>query len=273
MLKIYRIELLFVWSAVANNDNCWRIAPRLAVHRILLLKNLRHLSLILIALGFVVTGVVFGIYPDLDLHIAAYFFDPGKTTFTHAADPVIVSLRNLNSAIDIMIGVVLAVAVIQAYFVPAKPPIVSRRIVVFLVVTFLLAPVFFANVVFKENWGRPRPYHVTQHGGQSQFMAWWDPRGTCTRSCSFFSGEVAAAAWTMGPAVLVTGPAGAVAIGASLLFTASIAVVRMAQGGHFFSDAAFAALFTWLIVWIAYGFFFLRPSSVITRETGGRRPA
>jgi lipid A 4'-phosphatase len=224
----------------------------------IILRNLRRLSLVLIILGGIAVGALLGFYPDLDLRLAAYFFDPNTTTFIYAANPVIVSLRNLNSAIDIAIGVILALAMIQAYLVPAKQPIVSRRTVVFLVTTFLLAPVFFANVVFKENWGRPRPYHVSQHGGASQFVAWWDPRGTCKRSCSFFSGEVSAAAWTMGPAVLLSGPPGVIAVAASILFTISIAVVRMAQGGHFFSDAAIAALFTWLIVWIAYGFFFLR---------------
>ncbi len=122
---------------------------------------------------------------------------------------MIVSLRNLNSAIDIMIGVALAFGVIYAWLVPTKPPPIARRTMVFLVATFLVAPVLVANGVFKEHWSRPRPYHVAEFGGAAPFVQWWDPRGTCKRSCSFFSGEVSAAAWTMAPAVLVPGIMGA----------------------------------------------------------------
>jgi lipid A 4'-phosphatase len=222
-------------------------------------EKLRAICLWLIVAGLAIVGAVFGLKPDLDLRIAAYFFDPATHSFSWAEHPVILSLRNLNSAIDIIFGVVLAMAVLLAYLVPSRPPIMSRRTVIFLAVTFALAPGLFANAIFKEHWSRPRPYSVTEFGATAPFVPWWDPRGTCKRNCSFFSGEVSAAAWTIAPAVLVPGAAGVVAIVAAFAFTAAIAVVRMAQGGHFFSDVAFAALITWLIVWIAYGFYDARP--------------
>lgn len=222
---------------------------------------MRALSLLLIVVGFAIVVAVYAFDPGLDLRITSrLFFDEAAKKFWLADHPAIVSLRNLNSAIDIMIGVALAFGVIYAWLVPTKPPPIARRTIVFLVATFLLAPVLVANGVFKENWARPRPYHVTEYGGASPFVQWWDPSGTCKRSCSFFSGEVSAAAWTMAPAVLVPGIMGAVAIAASLAFTAMIAIVRMAQGGHFFSDAAFGALITWLIIWLAYGVFYRRHS-------------
>jgi lipid A 4'-phosphatase len=83
------------------------------------------------------------------------------------------------------------------------------------------------------------------------------PRGTCNRNCSFVSGEVSSAAWTIAPAILVPGPLRYVAIGGAFVFTIVIAVVRMAAGGHFFSDAVFAALFTALIVWLTYRLIYL----------------
>jgi lipid A 4'-phosphatase len=159
--------------------------------------------------------------------------------------------------------VVVAAAVLLAYLLPSRPPRISRRTVIFLAVTFALAPGLVANAVFKENWSRPRPVHVVEYGGPAQFVAWWDPRGTCKRNCSFFSGEVSAAAWTIGPAVLVPGAMGVIAVVAAVAFTIVIAVVRMAQGAHFFTDAAFAALSTWLIVWIAYGMCYLRKQNYV----------
>ena len=217
-------------------------------------NKLRTFSLWLILAGLVVVGTVFALYPALDVGMSSYFFDNVYNPFPLGDTPVAVSLRNLNSAVDIAFGIGLAAAVLLTYLRPSRPPLMSRRTVIFLLVTFVVAPVLIANGVFKENWSRPRPSHLTQYGGAATFVPWWDPRGTCQKSCSFFSGEVSAAAWTMAPAVLVPGALGVVAIVASVAFTAVIAFVRMAQGAHFFSDAAFAALFTWLIVWIVYGF-------------------
>ena len=221
---------------------------------------MRALSLLLIVAGFAIVVAVYAFDPGLDLRITSHYFFDETRRFWLADNPVIVSLRNLNSAIDIFIGIVLAFGVIYAWRVPTKPPPIARQTIIFLVVTFLLAPVLVANGVFKEHWSRPRPYHVAEFGGSAPFVQWWDPRGTCKRSCSFFSGEVSAAAWTMAPAALVPGIMGALAIAASLVFTALIAVVRMGQGGHFFSDAIFAALITWLIVWLAYGVCYWRRS-------------
>ncbi|MGZ5897250.1 MAG: phosphatase PAP2 family protein [Xanthobacteraceae bacterium] len=219
---------------------------------------MRALSLGLILAGLAIVAVVFTLYPELDLRIAVLFYDPAKLTWPLADNPVIVSLRNLNSAIDIVIGIVLAFALIVAWRYPTQPHLVSRRAVIFLVVTFVLVPGLIANGIFKEHWSRPRPSHVTQFGGPAQFVAWWDPRGTCQRNCSFFSGEVSSAAWTIAPALLVPGVAGVVAIVAAFAFTIAIAVVRMAQGGHFVSDAAFGALLTWLTIWIAVNLRYFR---------------
>jgi membrane-associated PAP2 superfamily phosphatase len=221
-------------------------------------ESWRRLCLWLILAGAALVGLVFGLYPELDLRIASLFFDAAKGAWPLSDNPWIVSLRNLNAAVDIMFGVVLAGATLLAYLVPSRPPLVSRRTVIFLVVTFAVASGLVANVIFKEHWSRPRPSHVTEFGGPAKFVAWWDPRGTCQRSCSFYSGEVSAAAWTIAPAILIPGPMGVVAVTGALAFTVVIAFVRMAQGQHFFSDAAMAALFTWFVVWLAYGLGYLR---------------
>jgi lipid A 4'-phosphatase len=215
-------------------------------------KNLRALSLTLILVGLAVAAAVFALYPEFDLQIASLFYDTSTHAFTLARNPIIVGLRNLNTAIDIVIGIVLAASILLARIYPKRPALVSPRATIFVVATFIFVPLLIANGVFKEHWSRPRPSHVTQFGGPAQFRAWWDPRGTCQRNCSFFSGEVSTAAWTVAPALLVPGVGGPIAIAAAIIFTGAIAVVRIAQGAHFFSDTAFAAFLTWLSVWVAY---------------------
>ncbi|MEI9804295.1 MAG: hypothetical protein WDN48_07260 [Pseudolabrys sp.] len=64
-----------------------------------------------------------------------------------------------------------------------------------------LGPGLAVNVLLKDHWGRPRPIDVTQFGGMDKFVPWWDPRGACPNNCSFVSGDVAGAFWTIAPGV------------------------------------------------------------------------
>jgi membrane-associated phospholipid phosphatase len=94
---------------------------------------------------------------------------------------------------------------------------------------------------------------VTQFNGPEQFVPWWDPRGSCDRNCSFFSGEGATAFWTYAPAALTPPAWRPLAYVAATLFGVMTSVLRMAFGGHFFTDVAAAGLVTFLVVWLAHG--------------------
>jgi len=120
---------------------------------------------------------------------------------------------------------------------------------------FLSAGVF-TNLTFKSYWGRPRPVVVTQFNGAQDFVPWWDPRGACGRNCSFFSGEGATAFWTYAPAALTPPPWRPLAYTAATLFGVVTSVLRMAFGGHFFTDVAAAGLVTFLVVWLVHGYIY-----------------
>jgi len=216
-------------------------------------KNPFKLCLSLILAGLLVVGAVFAFFPGLDLHISEHFYDAATRSFPLAIDPTVVRLRNLNRAVDMLFGVGLLLAVVVKFMRPELPLMFSGRAMLFLSLTYALGPGLLANVVFKEHWSRPRPVQVTQFNGPSPFVPWSDPTGACRRNCSFFSGEVSAAAWTMAPALLAPSPYRAAAFAAALVFTAVNAFVRISAGGHFFSDAAFAVLATSLVVWFMYG--------------------
>ena len=216
-------------------------------------EQLFRLSLWLILADAVIVGLIFAVWPDLDLRISGIFYDAATRKFPLAEDSWIVLLRNLNRAVDILFGVGLALAVIVKIARPSRPLMFSGRAMLFLSLTFALAPGVFANVIFKEHWGRPRPVHVSEFSGPAQFVRWSDPTGGCQNNCSFFSGEVSAAAWTIAPALLVPAPYKPIAFAGALVFSAVNAFVRISAGGHFFSDAAFALIATALIIWFMYG--------------------
>ena len=88
-------------------------------------------------------------------------------------------------------------ALIIKLILPRRKLLISGRAILFLMATLALGPGLLVNVLLKDHWGRPRPVDVTQFGGDQHFVAWWDPRGECPNNCSFVSGDVAAAFWTL----------------------------------------------------------------------------
>jgi len=122
-------------------------------------------------------------------------------------------------------------------------------------------------LTFKSYWGRPRPVVVTQFNGPEPFVPWWDPRGSCGRNCSFFSGEGATAFWTYAPAALTPPAWRPLAFAAATLFGVITSGLRMAFGGHFFTDVAAAGLVTFLVIWLAYRLIYRWPSTRLSDES------
>jgi membrane-associated phospholipid phosphatase len=135
---------------------------------------------------------------------------------------------------------------------------------VFLVVTILLSAVVLTNLTFKSHWGRPRPVVVTEFNGPWHFVPWWDPRGECGRNCSFFSGEGATAFWTYAPAALTPPTWRPLAYVAATAFGIVTSVLRMAFGGHFFTDVAAAGLVSFFVIWLAYALIYRWPSTRVS---------
>src|ERR1700740_3450515 len=165
-------------------------------------------------------------------------------------------------------GWALALPAIVALFVklarPDKPLLMSGRAIVFLLTTLILSAGVLTNLTFKSYCGRTGPLTVTQFNGAEPFVAWWDPRGSCGRNCSFFSGEGATAFWTYAPAALTPPAWRPLAYAAATLFGIATSALRMAFGGHFFTDVATAGLVSFLVVWLAYAWIYRWPATRMT---------
>jgi len=202
----------------------------------------------------VVVGVVFGVFPQLDLDFSALFFDAkthvwmaeGKTWVAHARD-----------AARLVTGLLVAPAGLAAVWklvLPRARMLVPGRAALFLLLSLALGPGILANSVLKDHWGRYRPVDLTQFGGSDRpFTAWWDPRGACVGNCSFIAGEPSGAFWTLAAAAFAPPQWRALAYGAAIAFGAAVGLIRIAAGGHFFSDVAFAGVFMFLLIYVLHG--------------------
>jgi lipid A 4'-phosphatase len=220
--------------------------------------------LVVLAIG-VTIGVVFALFPNLDLAITRLFFEPrsrwfGLTYYMFVDGHMwVLRLRDATMWIVAAFALVPVAALIVKLLRPTKPMLMSPRSIVFLLGTLALAPGVLANGVLKEHWARPRPIEVREFTGSDSFMPWWDPRGACEQNCSFISGEGAGAFWTLAPAALAPPAVRPIAYAAALAFGAAVGVIRIGMGAHFFTDIAFAGVFTFLIIWLAYALLFRWP--------------
>ncbi|MBI5263924.1 MAG: phosphatase PAP2 family protein [Bradyrhizobium sp.] len=215
---------------------------------------------------FAAIALVFGIYPELDLKLAALFFDPQTKSFPLKLNPVARVARDAAMWIAWAFALPSIGALLIKLTWPDRPLLVSGRAIIFLVATLALSAGVLTNFTFKTYWGRPRPVVVTEFGGELKFMPWWDPRGGCGRNCSFFSGEGATAFWTLAPAALAPPTWRPLAYAAATVFGAATSLLRMAFGGHFFTDVAIAGIVTFLVIWLAHGFIYRWRRTILSDE-------
>jgi membrane-associated phospholipid phosphatase len=210
--------------------------------------------------------VVFGLYPELDLKVAAYFYDGASKSFPVKSSVLASFARDAAMWIAWAFAAPSVVALILKFARPFKPLIVPGRTIVFLLVTVTLSAGVLTNLGFKSHWGRPRPVMVTEFNGPWAFKPWYDPSGECPKNCSFFSGEGATAFWTYAPAALTPPAWRPLAYAGATLFGLATGLLRMAFGGHFLTDVLASGLVTFFVVWLAYAFVYRWPAMRLSDE-------
>ncbi len=197
------------------------------------------------------------LFPALDIELARVFDAGAGQGFALRSQTAFIVLRELGYYLPLVVLALTGVAFLAARQKPRPGAILTGRRFIFLVLSFALGPGLLVNGVLKEISHRPRPSQVVEFGGTSAFRPWYAVDGVCEHNCSFASGEVAGAAWLFAPASLLPPPWRALALSLASVVTVAVAVLRMAFGGHFASDAAAAVLVT-LVSIFAVGWAVLR---------------
>jgi lipid A 4'-phosphatase len=190
----------------------------------------------------VAAAVIFVGWPDLDLAVARLFYiEPRHFLFSQSTLATILrwSFRALTwgTAIAAVIGIVFALV--------KKSHLLGLNLAhwIFLALVLITGPGLIANVALKDHWGRPRPLYVTEFGGPDHFTPALERSGSCARNCSFVSGE-ASATFALGFAVALLARRRRAELMVAAVAAGGIAgLIRMGEGGHFFSDVVFAGVF------------------------------
>jgi membrane-associated PAP2 superfamily phosphatase len=204
----------------------------------------------------VIVGVLFSIHAQFDLDLSGLFFDPDTHRFRIYAQPWEQHARDASRWLIILLVAPGFLALGGKLIWPRRRMLIGGRSALFLVLTLALGPGLLANTLLKDHWGRSRPIDVIEFGGADPFTPWWNPGGPCPNNCSFIAGEPSGAFWTLAPAAMAPPQWRLLAYGGAIAFGIALGVLRIAAGGHFFTDVAFAGIFMYLVVWSIHGFIF-----------------
>lgn len=126
-----------------------------------------------------------------------------------------------------------------------------RKAAAVVAIVFLVGPGLLINGVFKEFWGRSRPRMIEQYGGPNTFTPFYQPNFSADGygNKSFPSGHVSMGFFFFALALAAEREGWKKTFYTSLVVAfvlgSLLALVRISQGGHFFSDCVMAAVIMW----------------------------
>ncbi|MDP1835331.1 MAG: phosphatase PAP2 family protein [Chlamydiales bacterium] len=126
-----------------------------------------------------------------------------------------------------------------------------RKAAAVVAIVFLVGPGLLVNGVFKEFWGRSRPRMVEQFGGANTFSPFYKPNFSADGygNKSFPSGHVSMGFFFFALALAAEREGWMKTFYAAFVFAfvlgSVLTLVRVSQGGHFFSDCVMAAVIMW----------------------------
>ena len=215
-----------------------------------------------------VVGVVFGVYPNLDIDISRLFLEPHVKAFLIGGTPWEQALRQAARWLITLIALPAFIAIIGKLILPNRRMLICGSTALFLMLTLAIGPGLITNLILKEHWARARPIDVMSYSATTdRFTAWWDPTGTCDSNCSFIAGEPSGAFWTIAAAAVAPPQWRILAYGAAVAFGAAVGLLRIAAGGHFFTDVVFAGVVVYLVIWTMHGLIFRWRATRLSSDT------
>ena len=217
------------------------------------------LTLALLAL-WIALALVFNGEPEVDRWISSAFFAAQPCaqgsqavacgSFPAAANAALEAIRTFFHYLPVVVAVVVVAMLARDLAAGRRLADGRVRFSMTAIVALLVGPGLIVNVFLKEYWGRPRPVSTDLFGGTLPFVPAGEWSNACPGNCSFVSGEASSIFWLICLIPLwpqrQRGKAG-VAVCAIALLAAGL---RVAFGGHYFSDVVLGGLST-LIVFAA----------------------
>ncbi|ACD30321.1 lipid A 4'-phosphatase LpxF [Francisella tularensis] len=208
-----------------------------------------------IILGLVVcffAWIFFLIFPNLDIQFAGHFYNSSAHQFIDGYDGFLGFLHWFARFFPIFFSIIVILFLLGSLFID-KFKIKYRKAIFFIAVCLWIGPGLVVNYVFKDHWGRPRPVMVKQFNGDKIFQPPFVISSQCDKNCSFVCGDASMGFWLFAfMSLLATRKKKLVAFIVAVVAGGGLGLMRMSQGGHFFSDVVFCGIFVYISTWVVY---------------------
>jgi membrane-associated PAP2 superfamily phosphatase len=214
------------------------------------------LALLVWPLGILAALTLLFRFTNLDIFIADFFFDEAswfwfRQTIVGRWSP---ELAPLLAALALLYIVVVLLGSVWIERLRAQ-----RVVAGFMLVCLALGPGLIVNLVFKDNFGRPRPFDVERYGGSMPYMPLWEPSSTLP-GYSFPSGDASVGFYCGLPAFVIWRRNRRLAwrfVALGLVLGSAIGLGRIAWGAHWVSDVVWSAGFIYITGLIVHWLFSL----------------
>ena len=201
-----------------------------------------------------VAAVIFIALPRIDPAVVAWFHVEGEG-FPLGRVPL---LARMSSVLRwVWLTGVLALLGMVAWSMAARAP---RRSAAYLLAVLIVGPGIVVNLVFKDHWGRARPAHTQEFGGERTFSPPLVISDQCSRNCSFVSGD-ASVGFSLAALALVIAGRRRRWMTIGLAAGIAIGILRIALGRHYPSDVIFSGVFVLLTAAVLHRLMFDEKSS------------
>ena len=217
------------------------------------LKKLNSNHVFLALLIFFIIVLFLAIGSSIDIYISSLFY-LGKQKFVLQSYFILtVIFRKIFIPLIILYLMVLPIISI---FLPIEKFYFNFKLkskeVWFIFGSVFFNLLIFVNLILKNMWGRARPNDILQLGGKESFSPWFELSNACNTNCSFVSGD-AAVGFSLIILFFIT--KNKIFFWGSLVAGLSIGLIRILEGGHFFSDVIMSGLIVYLLTSVQFYFF------------------
>lgn len=188
---------------------------------------------------FIVLGILLLIFPKLDIAFTKMFYDD-HLDFIYRDHQIVVAIFKLVPIVTTMCGVVFFLTLCYNAFYRKK---VLASPAAYLLLAVLIGPGLVVNYALKENFGRARPKHVLEFGGDKAFTPPLHISNECDTNCSFSSGHASMGYYFSSLSYIVPIQYRSTVFLFGIVLGSAIGFGRVLQGGHFLSDVIFSGLF------------------------------
>jgi len=217
------------------------------------LKKLNSNYVFLALLVFFIVVFFLAIGSSMDIYISNFFYLGNQKFLLQSYFTLTIFFRKI--LLPLIVLYLLVLPIISIFF-PIEKLFFNSKLktkdVWFIFGSVLFNLLVFVNLVLKNMWGRARPNDIIELGGKESFSPWFELSNACNTNCSFVSGD-AAVGFSLVILFFITN--NKIFFWGSLVAGLSIGLIRIIEGGHFFSDVIMSGLIIYVLTYAQFYFF------------------